>query len=308
MARSAPMLTAEVERYLSLRRALGYQLRDVAISLRSFASFADNKGDTYIRSCTVLDWAAKGSSPSSCWRRMLHVLQLARFLHAEQPEHEVPHNPLHFRKHRPPPYIYTTEEIAALVKAAGRLQETYPIRQQVYSALFGLIASTGLRISEALNLRLNDISPDGILEIRRTKFGKDRFVPLHPTAVQALNRYLETRRKLLVTDDHLFLSQGNKRIAHSVVHKTFREMCQLAGIASARKRQPRIHDLRHTLATRVLQQCATKRDAVARQFVALATYLGHKHMKDTYWYLEATPDLMSDIAGATERFIEEKRT
>lgn len=105
------MLTADVERYLSLRRALGFQLRDVATNLRSFAIFVQEKSDSHMRTCTILDWAAMGQSPSSNWRRMQHALQLARFLHAEDPQHEIPQNPLHFRRHRTPPYIYKPEEI-----------------------------------------------------------------------------------------------------------------------------------------------------------------------------------------------------
>lgn len=116
----------------------------------------------------------------------------------------------------------------------------------------------------------------------------------------ALSRYLEVRRQLPVTDDHLFLSAGNRRIDSSMVEYTFRRVRQLAGIAPARTRPPRIHDLRHTVATRALEQCPTDREGVARHFVALATYLGHSDIKHTYWYLEATPELMSGLADASE--------
>lgn len=170
----------------------------------------------------------------------------------------------------------------------------------MYTTLIGLIAATGLRVSEALDLRFSDVLPDGVLQIRRTKFGKSRLVPLHPTAATALSRYLEVRRQLAVTDDHLSLSAGNRRIGSSMVEYTFRRIRHLAGIAPARTRPPRIHDLRHTVATRALEQCPTGRAAVARHFVALATYLGHSDIKYTYWYLEATPELMTGLATAAE--------
>jgi integrase/recombinase XerD len=173
----------------------------------------------------------------------------------------------------------------------------------VYATLLGLIAATGLRVSEALDLRLDDVLPDGVLGIRQTKFGKSRLVPLHPTVVEALGRYLERRRRLAVTDDHVFLSAGNRRISSSMVSYTFRRVRRLAGIAPARPRPPRIHDLRHTFATRALEQCSTRREAVARHFVALATYLGHADIVHTYWYLEATPELMTHIAVAAERLV-----
>jgi len=166
--------------------------------------------------------------------------------------------------------------------------------------LFGLIAATGLRISEALALRLGDMLPDGILHIRETKFCKSRLVPLHVTVVQALDRYLNARRRLAGTDDHLFPAIKQKALAASTVNYTFRCVLRRANIAPNRSRQPRIHDLRHTFATRVLEQCSAERNAVARHSVALATYLGHVDIKQTYWYLQSTAELMTDIAAAAE--------
>jgi len=294
------MLIAHVERYVSLRQTLGFRLRDVSRNLRAFARFAADRGDTHIRAATALAWATEAPSPSARHVRLRNVVNLARFLHAEDPIHEVPPNPFHAPKQRPAPYIYTPAEIARLVGAAQRLRETYPLRRQVYATFIGLIASTGLRVSEALDLRFADVLPEGVLQIRRAKFGKSRLVPLHPTAATALGRYLEARRRLAVTDDHLFLSAGNRRIGSSMVEYTFRRICRLAAIAPTRTRPPRIHDLRHTVATRALEQCPTDRKAVARHFVALATYLGHTDITHTYWYLEATPELMTGLADAAE--------
>lgn len=294
------MLIALVERYLSLRQTLGFTLRNASRNLRAFAQFAADRGNTHIHAATAMAWASEAPSPSARHVRLCDVVHLARFLHAEDPAHEVPSNPFRAPKCRPQPYIYTPEEIALLVGAAQRLRDTYPLRRQVYATLIGLIASTGLRVSEALDLRFSDLLPEGVLQIRRTKFGKSRLVPLHPTAATALGRYLELRRALAVTDDHLFLSAGNRRIGSSMVEYTFRRMRRLAGIAPARTRPPRIHDLRHTVATRALEQCPTGRAAVARHFVALATYLGHTDITHTYWYLEATPELMTDLANAAE--------
>jgi integrase len=294
------MLIALVERYLSLRQTLGFTLRNASRNLRAFAQFAADRGNTHIHAATAMAWASEAPSPSARHVRLCDIVHLARFLHAEDPAHEVPSNPFRAPKCRPQPYIYTPEEIALLVGAAQRLRDTYPLRRQVYATLIGLIASTGLRVSEALDLRFSDLLPEGVLQIRRTKFGKSRLVPLHPTAATALGRYLELRRALAVTDDHLFLSAGNRRIGSSMVEYTFRRMRRLAGIAPARTRPPRIHDLRHTVATRALEQCPTGRAAVARHFVALATYLGHTDITHTYWYLEATPELMTDLADAAE--------
>lgn len=294
------MLVAHVERYVSLRQTLGFTLRDASRNLRAFARFAEDKGDMYIRASTAVAWATEASSASARHVRLRHVIHFARFLHAEEPIHEIPANPFQQAKQRPLPYIYTPEELARLVNAAQCLRETYPLRRQTYATLIGLVASTGLRISEALDLRLCDLLPEGVLQIRRTKFGNSRLVPLHPTAAVALARYLEARRQQAVTDDHLFLSAGHRRISSRTVEYTFRRMCRLAAIAPARKRPPRIHDLRHTVATRALQRCPTAREAIGRHFVALATYLGHTDITHTFWYLEATPELMSELADAAE--------
>jgi integrase/recombinase XerD len=295
------MLTAHIDRYLALRQTLGFKLRNTARLLRAFARFADAKGDTHIRTSTAVAWATDAPSPSARHIRLRDVVHLARFLHAEDAAHEVPPATLFpAPKIRPLPYIYPPGEVARIVAAAGRLRRTYPLRREVYTTLFGLIAATGLRVSEALDLRFDDLQPNGVLLIRRTKFGKSRLVPLHPTVAEALDRYLDRRRKLAVTDDHVFLSASDRRIGASMVNYTFRRVVRLAGVAAERARPCRIHDLRHTFATRSLQQCSTRRESVSRHCVSLATYLGHADIVHTYWYLEATPELMTDIATAAE--------
>jgi integrase/recombinase XerD len=266
------MLTTHVERYVRLRQTLGFKLRNASRGLRAFAGFAAARGDTHVRDATALAWAADAPSPSARHIRLRIVRHLARFLHAEDPVHDIPpSNLFHGPQVRPLPYIYPPEEVARIVEAARHLRQAsaYPLRRQVYAMLLGLIAATGLRVSEALDLRLSDVRPDGVLQIRQTKFGKTRLVPLHPTVVAALCRYLEVRRRWPVTDDHVFVSASHQRIASSTVNHTFRRVLWLAGI-SARTRAPRIHDLRHTFATRALEQCPARRETVARHFVALA--------------------------------------
>lgn len=297
------MLIAHVERYIRLRQTLGYKLRDKSGNLHTFARFAADRGNTHVCVSTALEWAAGAPSAYARHIRLRDVAHLARFLHAEDPAHEIPSDLIHVPQRRSLPYIYAPEEIAKLIGAARRLRESYPLRRQVYATMLGLIAATGLRISEALDLRLYDVRPDGVLQIRRAKFGKSRLLPLHPTVVTALDSYLEERRRPAIMDDHVFLSGGNQRIHSTVATYTFRRICRLAGIIPVRKRPPRIHDLRHTFATRVLEQCSMQREAVARHFVALSTYMGHTNIANTYWYLDATPELMTDIAVAAETLI-----
>jgi integrase/recombinase XerD len=254
------MLTAHIDRYIALRQALGFKLRDTARGLHAFARFAAARGDTHIRTSTAVAWATDAPSPSARHIRLRDVVHLARFLRAEDAGHEVPPATLFpAPKVRPLPYIYTPEEVAQIVAAAGNLRRTYPLRREVYATLFGLIAATGLRVSEALDLRFDDLQPNSVLLIRRAKFGKSRLVPLHPTVAEALDRYLDRRRRLAVTDDHVFLSASDRRIGASMVNYTFRRVVRLAGVAAGRTRPCRIHHLRHTFATRSLQQCSKRR-------------------------------------------------
>ena len=189
-----------------------------------------------------------------------------------------------------------------MLHAAANLrhQKPSPLRRYVHATLIGLLAATGLRVSEALNLRLGDLLPGGVLHIRQTKFNKSRLVPIHASVVAALDAYLRVRATVAGVDDHVFLTVGGRPMGLGAVHAAFHVILNKANIAPDRPRRPRIHDLRHTFATRALTQCAMHREDVARDFVALSTYLGHGEIRHTYWYLEATPDLMGNIAAAAE--------
>lgn len=304
------MLTEEINRYIALRRSLGFKLKETAKNLASFGRFADAKGERHVRTATAVAWAEQASTPDTRYRRITDVIRLVAFLHAEDAQHEIPPGGI-FKSHRTKfiPYIFTANELTKFIGAARFRQqgESSPVRREIYAVLFGLIASTGLRISEALNLTLSDVVPDGILHIRKTKFGKSRMVPLHPSMMKILDQYLELRLAVVAEDDHLFLSEGKRQIYYSVPQKAFHEILALAGIAPGRKRRPRIHDLRHTFATRVLEKCGAGREAVARHAVALMTYMGHSNLRYTYWYLHRTPELMAEISAAAENLLMEGR-
>lgn len=300
------MLIDDIERYLALRRSLGFKLEQTAEYLEAFARFATARGEHHIRAQTAIDWAQAAPTVDSRYRRLRDVGRAARFLHLEDPAHEIPLIGFFAKsKNKLIPYIFTPHELARLHQAAVELHrhQYYPVQQQRYAMLFGLIAATGLRITEALKLRLGDIWTSGVLHIRETKFRKSRLIPLHPTVQEALARYLALRHDFVGLVDCLFLSVRGRRLSYPVVNKAFHEIIRFAGIAPGRARQPRIHDLRHTFATHVLEQCGAGREAVARHAVALMTYMGHSDLRYTYWYLQATPQLMTDIAAAAETLV-----
>lgn len=299
------MLISDVERYLALRQKLGFKLYHTSKNLRAFAKFAVAQGDTYVCAETAVGWATAAATPGMRYRRLGDVVRLGRFLRAENAFHEVPPVGLFQAPGtRPAPYIYTPEELSQIIEAAGRDgYEPNVNRRETYSMLFGLIAATGLRVSEAFNLMLEDLLPNGVLRVRQTKFGKSRLLPLHRTVAVALDRYLEIRRRAAEIDDHVFLSVKGRRLCYTTVNSAFRRILFHAHIASERTKPPRIHDLRHSFATRILEQCAPLPEAVARHFVALSTYMGHADAAHTYWYFQATPQLMIQIAAAGETLV-----
>lgn len=286
-------------------RLAGSSSRRSGISAPSRVTWA--RGDTHIRSVALLEWvAAAGRTRYARSERLRILARFARFLHAEDHRHEVPPADIFSApKVRPAPYIYTPDEVARILDAAGALrrQRPNPLRRELYVMLFGLIAATGLRISEAIALRLDDVWPNGVLHIRETKFCKSRLVPLHPTVVKALERYLVKRKRFAGSCDHLFPSAQLRALCSTTVNYTFCCLLKRANIAPGRARRPRIHDLRHTFATRALDRCGAGRGEVARHFVALSTYLGHADIRHTYWYLQATPEMMTGIAAAAEMLI-----
>jgi len=300
------MLIDDIERYLALRRSLGFKLEQAGEYLGSFAAFAAARGEDHIHAQTAIEWARTAPTAGARYNRHRDIARAARFLHVEDAGHEILPTGVFVRsKNKLIPYIFTPNDLRRLLDAAVECDrhQYYAVQQQRYAMLFGLIAAAGLRVSEALDLRLGDILPDGVLHIRETKFRKSRLVPLHASVRDALDRYLALRRDFVGLADCLFLSARGRRLSYPVVNKAFREIIRHADVAPGRARRPRIHDLRHTFATRVLEQCGARRAAIARHAVALMTYLGHSDLRYTYWYLQATPELMTEIATAAEALV-----
>jgi integrase/recombinase XerD len=288
-----------VESYLALRRTLS----NAEYLLRSFAVFATSKQQTHIRIATVIEWASQAGSIAQRHTRYQTVCLLAQYLRVEDREHQSPpSNHFGYRKTRRVPHIYSRAEIERLVLAAIRLPSSDSLRPRTYAALFSLLAATGLRISEALHLLISDITPNGLL-IRRTKFQKTRLVPLHDTAVEGLGKYLTYRQLNGHIGDHVFVSDEGQALVYQTVHGVFRRLLKSAGIRPNNHRWPRIHDLRHTFAVRALESSPVGRQRIGQHMLALATYMGHVNIDATYWYLETTPELLREIAVASEVFV-----
>lgn len=292
------MLTEHADTYLAVRRSVGFKLREDEILLRSYLHFAERSGDDHVRNETVLKWAAASSSPFQRERRLRVIRRFAEHARAEDPTHQVPPEHVFASGYqRRPPYIYSPDEVKRLLAAAKRLQPR-GLRPLSYHALFALLACSGLRVSEAIALRIGDVTPDGLV-IRETKFRKSRLVPLHPTAEAGLARYLDHRAQAGPKDDHVFLSTKRRGVTYDAVRWAFSTIVKELGLVRSGRR-PRIHDFRHTFAVGVFARCPEGRDHAGRYLRALSTYLGHTNIANTYWYLQAAPLLLRDMAKAYE--------
>lgn len=293
------MLSKLVERHISVHRATGYLFRQQALQLRQFARYAAAKGDVIVRAATAVEWASQAVAESTRQVRLQTVSRFARLLHAEDARHQVPPEHAFGRRRRRTPHIFTEKETQAVLQGAAALGPKGSLRPRTYVMLLGLIAATGLRVSEALRLKLGDFTAAGLV-IRETKFRKSRLVPLHGTTRKVLDEYIAVRRKFAGADDAVFISKRRTALSRITVNLTFTAILRSVGLDSGKGRRPRIHDNRHTFAVRSLEQCNGTREEVARHMLALATYLGHVHLESTYWYLQATPRLLLDIAARTE--------
>jgi len=296
-------MIAAVESYLAVRRVAGFALSNTEYLLRSFAKFAMDRLQTHICTETVIDWASQSVSVAQRHTRYQTVCRFAQYLRLEEIRHELPPlNHFSYRKTRRVPHIYSRCEIERLILAATQLSPDGSLRPATYATLIGLLATTGLRISEALGLLISDLTPDGLM-IRKTKFQKTRLVPLHETTVAGLRRYLMRRQRIHSGGEHVFISHLGQPLAYSEVHAVFRNLLKSAKFLPSRDRWPRIHELRHTFAVRALESSPPGRQRIGQHMLALATYLGHVNINATYWYLETTPELLRDVADASEDFM-----
>lgn len=302
-------LRQTAEDYLRLRRSLGYSLQAEGRLLLDFVDYSECNQATTLTTELAVAWTIRtrtGVNPAH-WRRRLGIVRgFARHLIALDPATEVPPQdlmPFHYR--RVTPYLYSPDEIAALIHAAGTFR--HPIKALTYTTLIGLLACTGMRVGETCALDRDDVDLDeGLLTIRAGKLGKARHVPLHPTATAALRDY-DQRRDLLCpapSNPAFFINTRGYRLPARRAPECFALIREIAGIRPAPGgRNPRMHDLRHTFCITTLLAWYKAGVDVQAQLPHLSTYLGHVDPISTYWYLQATPELMSLAADRLEYYL-----
>lgn len=293
-------LDSQLAGYLRVRRSLGHQLTGAEFQLRQFLAWLDQAGATVITTDLALAWAvAPGASQVYHAQRLSAVRGFAAWLHTADPATQVPPaGLLPARPARSLPYLYRPGEITAIIDAAGRLR--HPAAQLAYATLIGLLASTGMRVSEAIGLQRGDVlAGEGLVRVTRSKFGKSREVPLHPTAAAALERYARRRDELFPGRQAAFLvSSAGTPLVYRTVLWVFGRLLQLAGVqAGPGQPQPRIHSLRHSFAVATLTGWHRDGADVPALLPLLSTYMGHTDPKSTYYYMQATPELLALAAA-----------
>jgi integrase len=295
------------ERYLTIRRNLGYKLKVEGRMLGQFVDFLEKRGDSHLTVRAALEWAVLPGGADPAWwaARLTVVREFARFLATFDELTEIPPPGLLPRSagRTTPPYLYSQAEITALIHAARHL--AHPLRAATFESFIGLMAATGIRTGEAMGMDRSDPDLDrGVLLVRGTKFGKSRLVPLHPTTVERLAGYQRRRDELCPrpSTGAFFLSGAGTRLNHTNASKTFTRLLKAADVtAPPGAGKPRLYDLRHTFAVTTLVNWYAAGADVAHQLPALSTYLGHVSPATTYWYLHACPPLMTAAAERLDR-------
>lgn len=302
---TSPDLAQSARQYLELRRALGFKLEHAGLYLPDFVAFLTAHGSPVITTALALSWAQRPPTalPISWARRLDAIRGFAKYHHALDARTEVPPSDLIPRIwHRPRPYIYTDCEIRALMQAARRL--SYPLQAATYETVIGLLAVTGMRISEVTALDDGDVDwARSLLTVNRTKFQKSRLVPVDRTTLAALCRYAAQRDRVfpLRPTRSFFVTSVATRLVKQCIGPVFRRLVRTSGIGRDGERRPRIHDLRHTFAVNTLRDAYRSGSDAEHRMLSLATYLGHVCPSATYWYLMATPELLGLACRRLER-------
>ena len=294
--------------YLAMRRALGFKLVSDGTALLSFVAFLEEAQADYISTAIALAWAKIPTSvqPAQWSKRLGFVRGFARYCSAFDPRNEIPPvGLLPFEYQRQAPYNFSDKDIEALLLAALALRAKDGLANHTYHCLLSLLSVTGMRISEALNLTLDDVDlVDGILTINSSKFGKSRMVPLHFSTVTALVDYRERRGRFLAGRQvaHWFVNRGGAKLLCDTVDAMFRRLADKLGLVGEKgKRRPRIHDLRHRFAMQTLMRWYDDGQDIERRLPVLSAYLGHVEVRNTYWYLSSFPELLSAAKDRLER-------
>ena len=301
-------LREAAEDYINLRRALGFKFTKAESLLKDFASFMERENASYITTTMALAWAKEPQNVLQSYRgsRLTVVRGFAQYLSSIDSQSEVPpYGLLPYKYHRCNPYIYRDEEVLRLLQACESLTAGNGLRRHTYYTVFGLLAVTGMRISEVTALSREGVDlTQGIITIQKTKFRKSRLIPVHKTTLQMLREYAGLRDQIYpaVKISSFFLSDQGRCLTDFAVRSAFIRLSHRIGFRkSTDSHGPRIHDFRHSFAVKTIIKWYQEGVNVESHIPILSTYLGHTKPSDTYWYLSSVPELIGLAAARLEK-------
>jgi integrase/recombinase XerD len=309
---NADFLETQLAAYLNLRDALGFQKRAETILLPEFIAYVnaqENPGP--IRAQLALEWACQASAhrgPSGAARRLSMARGFLSYLQASAPDTEVPDSGLLPTARRPKPYLFTPLQLTALLEAAQASRSCRSLRPHTLATLLGLLASTGLRVGEALRLQIDQVKLElhpPQMHILETKFYKSRIVPLHPSTAEHLRHYREQRARGHYDglSDAFFVSEKGQPLKYPALYNWFARLCQRLAIEPTDGgRGPCLMSFRHTFAVTCLQRWYQQGRDVQALLPHLSVYLGHVNPQESYWYLTSAPELLSAAARRFETY------
>jgi len=297
-------ITGQIENYIIYKRSLGYKITTESYLLRNFALYTRTVDYTGpLSSEVIISWVCRNPQYSRWYksRRLETVHTFAVYISAFDQDARIPQNGIFGKCHgRVSPHIYTEQELSKLMKAAEHLFSPDGIRIITVKTSLGLLWSTGLRVSELTSLKISDVDPDkGLIFVRQSKFKKSRIIPLHPSVIKKLTDYSQLIAKHIEqrkNEDYYFVSSGNRRFNTGAFEYAFHlispclyndKNCKLP------HRKPRLYDFRHTFACRTVKNWLDSGEDVNGKLFLLSTYMGHVKPEETFWYLSATPELLS---------------
>jgi len=304
-----------LDRYLMLRRGLGFRLRSTEFVLRNFVRHLDRVGAEFITNELAVQWVTRGChlNPTTASGNLGKIRQFAKNLAAFDPRTQIPPTGLLSCRPNRKSYIYSPEQIGRILWAARMLHPFNDggFRRWTLSTFFGLLAVTGMRLSEGIELSREDVDlTNGVLRVRDAKFGKTRFVPIHPSTEKVLRDYARRRDQFFVfkpSAPNFFLSEKGTKLNANNLERNFVRLSRRIGLRGRfDSHGPRIHDLRHTFAVRTVINWYKAGLNIDCEMPKLATFLGHGHIADTYWYLSAVPELLTLAKDRLERAHEER--
>jgi integrase/recombinase XerD len=298
------IISKGIQEYIQLKKSYGLKYQEGASTLLSFSNYCSKNKYKNITVNIILEWVQTypNASRNNISKKLMILRGFTSYWKVFNDKTEIPPKDLfRYQKIRINPHIYSGSEVRKILSTSKKLGaepgQSNPIRPYTFKTIFGLLASSGLRRNEAINLKRKDVDfINGTLMIEMTKFRKSRLIPVHPSTLKKLKAYAKFRDEVIKKTkcDNFFIMNRGQAVDGDSIYYAFVHVCKMAGIRPTLEGTgyPRIHDLRHTFVVRAILGWLRDGQNIHSMMPALSTYIGHAEPADTYWYLTGVPELM----------------